>query len=119
MPLTNFFIDYVPMYAKFRTVASILVIAEFTIPLLAVMALKKIIDEPELLNKRLKYVYVSFGLTDGFCLLFALMPTVFFSDYVSTAEMEAMKNIPSEYQGALLTNLRAMRQAIFTTDCWR
>ena len=47
------------------------------------------------------------------------MPTVFFSDYVSTAEMEAMKNIPSEYQGALLTNLRAMRQAIFTTDCWR
>lgn len=119
MPLTNFFIDYVPMYAKFRTVASILVIAEFTIPLLAVMALKKIIDEPELLNKRLKYVYVSFGLTAGFCLLFALMPTVFFSDYISTAEMEAMKNIPSEYQGALLTNLRAMRQAIFTTDCWR
>ena len=119
MPLTNFFIDYVPMYAKFRTVASILVIAEFTIPLLAVMALKKIIDEPELLNKRLKYVYVSFGLTAGFCLLFALMPTVFFSDYVSTAEMEAMKNIPSEYQGALLTNLRAMRQAIFTDDCWR
>ncbi len=119
MPLTNFFIDYMPMYAKFRTVASILVIAEFTIPLLAVMALKKIIDEPELLNKRLKYVYVSFGLTVGFCLLFALMPTVFFSDYVSTAEMEAMKNIPSEYQGALLTNLRAMRQAIFTTDCWR
>ena len=119
MPLTNFFIDYVPMYAKFRTVASILVIAEFTIPLLAVMALKKIIDEPELLNKRLKYVYVSFGLTAGFCLLFALMPTVFFSDYVSTAEMEAMQNIPSEYQGALLTNLRAMRQAIFTSDCWR
>ena len=119
MPLTNFFIDYVPMYAKFRTVASILVIAEFTIPLLAVMALKKIIDEPELLNKRLKYVYVSFGLTAGFCLLFALMPTVFFSDYISTTELEAMKNIPSEYQGALMTNLRAMRQAIFTTDCWR
>lgn len=119
MPLTNFFIDYMPMYAKFRTVASILVIAEFTIPLLAVMALKKIIDEPELLNKRLKYVYVSFGLTAGFCLLFALMPTVFFSDYISTAELEAMKNIPSEYQGALLTNLRVMRQAIFTTDCWR
>lgn len=31
MPFTNFFLDYVPMYAKFRTVASILVIAEFTI----------------------------------------------------------------------------------------
>ena len=41
MPLTDFFIDYVPMYSKFRTVASILVIAEFTIPLLAMLALKE------------------------------------------------------------------------------
>ena len=43
MPMTNFFLDYVPMYAKFRTVASILVIAEFTIPLLAMMALKEVL----------------------------------------------------------------------------
>ena len=41
MPFTDFFIDNVPMYAKFRTVASILVIAEFTIPLLALLALKE------------------------------------------------------------------------------
>ena len=52
MPFTDFFIDYVPMYAKFRTVASILVIAEFTIPLLAMLALKQIVDEPELLLKK-------------------------------------------------------------------
>mgnify|MGYP006970646766 CR=1 FL=1 len=38
MPLTDFFIDYVPMYNKFRAVSSILVIAEFTIPLLAIFA---------------------------------------------------------------------------------
>ena len=42
MGFTDFFIDYVPMYAKFRTVASILVIAEFTIPLLAMLALKEV-----------------------------------------------------------------------------
>ena len=42
MGLTDFFIDYVPMYAKFRTVASILVIAEFTIPLLAMLALREL-----------------------------------------------------------------------------
>ena len=42
MPFTDFFIDYVPMYAKFRTVASILVVAEFTIPLLAMLALKQL-----------------------------------------------------------------------------
>ena len=46
MWLTDLFIDYMPLYAKFRTVASILVVAEFTIPLLAMLALKKIIDEP-------------------------------------------------------------------------
>ena len=47
MPFTDFFIDYIPMYSKFRTVASILVIAEFTIPLLAMMALKRIVEEKE------------------------------------------------------------------------
>lgn len=119
MPLTNFFIDYIPMYAKFRTVASILVIAEFTIPLLAMLGLKKILDTPSVLNKQIKYVYISFGLTAGFCLLFALMPSVFFSNFVSAQELEAMKSIPAEYQGQLIANLREMRQAIFTDDCWR
>lgn len=119
MPLTNFFIDYMPMYAKFRTVASILVIAEFTIPLLAMLGLKKILDTPSVLNNQIKYVYISFGLTAGFCLLFALMPSVFFSNFVSAQELEAMKSIPAEYQGQLLANLREMRQAIFTDDCWR
>lgn len=119
MPLTNFFIDYMPMYAKFRTVASILVIAEFTIPLLAMLGLKIILDTPSVLNKQIKYVYISFGLTAGFCLLFALMPSVFFSNFVSAQELEAMKSIPAEYQGQLLANLREMRQAIFTDDCWR
>lgn len=119
MPLTNFFIDYMPMYAKFRTVASILVIAEFTIPLLAMLGLKKILDTPSVLNNQIKYVYISFGLTAGFCLLFALMPSVFFSNFVSAQELEAMKSIPAEYQGQLLANLLEMRQAIFTDDCWR
>ena len=43
MGFTNFFLDYIPMYAKFRTVASILVIAEFTIPLLAALTLKRLL----------------------------------------------------------------------------
>ena len=46
MPFTDFFLDYIPMYDKFRTVASILVIAEFTIPLLAMLALKEIVEAP-------------------------------------------------------------------------
>jgi hypothetical protein len=119
MPFTDFFLDYVPMYSKFRTVASILVIAEFTIPLLAMMALKKIVDEPDLLTKKIKFVYISFGLTGGIALLFALMPTVFFSDFVSSSELEQMKSIPAEYLNPLLANLRQIRESIFTSDCWR
>lgn len=119
MPFTNFFLDYIPMYSKFRTVASILVIAEFTIPLLAMMTLKKIVDEPDILTKKIKYVYISFGLTAGVALLFALMPTLFFSDFISSSEMQALKSIPAEYLTPLLSNLRSIRESIFTADCWR
>ncbi len=119
MPFTNFFLDYIPMYAKFRTVASILVIAEFTIPLLAMMALKKIVDEPETLAKKAKFVYVSFGVTAGFCLLFALMPSVFFSNFVSGQEIQALQQLPAEYQGPIISNLTEIRKGIFTSDCWR
>lgn len=119
MPFTDFFLDYVPMYSKFRTVASILVIAEFTIPLLAMLALKKIVDEPDLLTKNMKAVYTSFALTGGVALLFAVMPTLFFSDFVSSDEMKALQQIPAEYISPLLANLKEMRVAMFTADCWR
>ena len=119
MGLTDFFIDYMPMYAKFRTVASILVIAEFTIPLLAMLALKKIFDEPELLKTKANYLYVSFGLTAGIALLFALMPSMFFSSFISSSEVQALQNLPAEHIQPLMANLTEMRQAMFTSDCWR
>ncbi|MFC2319611.1 MAG: YfhO family protein [Segatella oulorum] len=119
MPFTDFFLDYVPMYSKFRTVASILVIAEFTIPLLAMLALKRLVDEPDLMGKQMRWVYVGFGLTGGIALLFALMPTVFFSDFISAAELEALKGIPADYLAPLESNLRSIREGIFVADCWR
>ena len=63
MGLTDFFIDYVPLYNKFRTVSSILVIAEFCIPVLAIFALKEIIEHPETIKNNMKQVYISLGLT--------------------------------------------------------
>ena len=119
MPFTDFFLDYVPMYAKFRTVASILVIAEFTIPLLAMLALKKIVDEPELLKEKAKWLYVSFVLTGGVALLFALMPKMFFPDFISVSELQAMAQIPADQAAPLIQNLTEMRVAVFTADCWR
>ncbi len=119
MGFTNLFIDYMPMYSKFRTVASILVIAEFTIPLLAMLALKRIVDEPELLKTKVKWVAVSFALTGGVAFLFYLMPTAFFSDFISSQENRALQQIPAEYLGPLKANLIEMRKAIFTADAMR
>lgn len=138
MWFTDLFLDNVPMYAKFRTVASILVIAEFTIPLLAMLALKKIFDTPDFFTQKIRiylgtskhpiiahnttnmfWLWVSFIATGGMALLFAIMPSIFFPDYVSASELEAMKQIPSEYLGPLLSNLQEIRISIFTADCWR
>ena len=120
MGFTDFFIDYVPMYSKFRTVASILVIAEFTIPLLAMMALREIFLRPQLIREQFKPFVASFLLTGGVAFLFAIMPTVFFSSFISSAEMGALQSsLPSEYVAPIISNLTDMRVAMFTADAWR
>jgi hypothetical protein len=83
------------------------------------LALKKIIDEPEILAKKIKFVYASFALTGGFALLFALMPGAFFDSFVSTSEMQALSQFPSDQLQPLLANLTEMRKAMFTSDAWR
>ena len=120
MPFTDFFLDYIPMYAKFRTVASILVIAEFTIPLLGMLALKQwLTDDQQPIAKSLKPLFLAFALTGGVALLFALMPKLFFSEFISNSEMQAMSQIPADQLAPLLQNLTEMRVAVFTADCWR
>ena len=119
MSLTDFFIDYVPMYNKFRAVSSILVIAEFTIPLLAMLALKKVVDSPIIMKERKKEFLISLGLTGGLSLLFAVMPKVFFPSYVSTMEMNALQGIPADQLVPLLANLEEVRMSLFTSDAWR
>ena len=118
MGFTDFFIDYIPMYAKFRTVASILVIAEFTIPLLAIMALKKIVDEPDYLKNHIKFFWISLACTAGIALVFWLMPGVFF-DFISSAENEALSQIPADQLAPLKANLTSLRETIFRDDCIR
>ena len=118
MPFTDFFIDYMPMYSKFRTVASILVIAEFTITLLDMLALKRIVDEPELLTRKIKYVYISFALTAGIAAVFALGGGAFF-DFISSSEHQALSQFPADQLNPLLDNLTSLREQIFAADCWR
>ena len=119
MGLTDLFIDYMPMYAKFRTVASILVIAEFTIPLLAMLALKEVVSGEVKSDKLRKAIFASFALTGGIALLFWLMPDVFFGNYVSSSEMQALSQFPADQLQPLLANLTEMRRAMFTSDAMR
>ena len=121
MGFTNFFLDYIPMYAKFRTVASILVIAEFTIPLLAALALKKIVDEPEVLTKQMKFVYISLALTAGVALLIALFPGMM-EPFVSDQERQMITSIQGmdgNTANMILSNIATMREAMVSADAWR
>lgn len=120
MGFTDFFLDYIPLYDKFRAVSSILVIAEFTIPLLAMLALKEVIYKPEIIREKKREFIASFVLTGGIALLFAVTPRLFFSSFVSTMEMAAFQDgIPQDQLVAFLTNLEDIRVSILTSDAWR
>ncbi len=79
MALTDFMIDYIPMYSKFRTVESILVIAEFTMPLLAALALQKLLELPadEAWKRYKRPLFGAFGVALVICLAGIMMPGVF------------------------------------------
>ncbi len=124
MPLTDFFIDYVPMYNKFRAVSSILVIAEFTIPLLAVFALKKILEEPQVLRDKVA-LGVSSVLTLGVSFLLWMAPGSFSAGFIPAQEAQMLQQavdggmIPASELNGILANLGEMRAALVQADALR
>ena len=120
MPLTDFFIDFVPMYNKFRAVSSILVIAEFTIPLLAILALKRIFDEPSVLKQTRNGLIVSTILTFGVALILWIWPSFMGSGFIPTQEMQMLQNALSPNDLApLVSNMSEMRAAMVSADALR
>jgi hypothetical protein len=75
--LSHFFLDHVPFYNKFRTVEMTLVIVCFNIPLLAFLAIDRILKEPDLILEKRKQFLMAFGLTGGLSLIFFLIPGLF------------------------------------------
>ncbi len=61
MGLTEFFIDFVPAYNKFRAVAMILVVAEFTLPIMAILFVDKLIRDREFIKKQQKKILITTG----------------------------------------------------------
>lgn len=120
MWLTDWFIDHLPLYNKFRTVASILVIAEFTMPLLAALALQKIVTTPDFFKLHSKAFFGSFGISIFFCLLGMMSPSVFGS---GISQMEADMFAEYASQGydlsPLYASLQDARMAMVSADALR
>jgi len=134
MPLTELFLDYFPMYNKFRAVSMILVIAEFTIPLLAVLAVDKILKTPDFLKQKIKLAFtkkeitgqnvflISFAFTGGLSLIYYIFPglTDFFAEgeYEKIYDQIAKSNGPDIAQ-KFMENLETARIALFKSDALR
>ena len=86
MWLTDLFIDHFPMYNRFRTVSSMLVVAELIMPILAVLALQKVLTEKDFMKQHSRAFYGAFAVSAGLCLLLWLVPSLMGS--YSKAETE-------------------------------
>ena len=82
-PLTDFFIDYFPGYNKFRTVSSILVVVEFTVPLLAALCIRKMIKTENFLGKFKWTFYTVFGFFALICFIGWVSPGFFGSPFTA------------------------------------
>ena len=122
MGFTNFFLDYIPGYDKFRAVSMTLVIAEITMPLLGFLGLAELMKDPDGFQKNIKKFYIALGITAGICLLFYLSPKTFFS-FLSQGEAEQFAAMSKGKDGAVYaqfaSQLEDVRVAIFRKDALR
>ena len=112
MPLTEFFLDYFPGYNKFRAVSMILVIAEFTIPLLGFIALNKFLTSKKFEDKTKYTLKLTYYIVGGLALLFTLIPSLFF-DFVGIQDAQLEKN------GWPINALQSDRAGLLRADAWR
>ena len=117
MGLTDLMIDHFPMYNKFRTVASILVIAEFTIPLLATLAVKKIVETPDAWKVYGKPFFWSFGATLFLCLIGIIFPD-FYGSYLSQQEYEGYGSALNQYP-SVFAAVESVRMSLVSNDALR
>lgn len=114
MPLTNFFLDYVPGYNKFRAVSMTLVIAELAVPLLAILGLNKAVSGNIPRKELTRYLLYSFGITAGISLFFAIAGGSLF-DFASFSD-EQYKSI---FPAWLIDAIRADRASLLKADAFR
>lgn len=123
MGLTDWFIDHFPMYNKFRTVSSILVIAEFTIPLMAVLALKEMFTQEDFFKKNGKICYGVFGACALLCLIFAMSPSLFGGGATESDANNLLRasqgQISIEQVPNTVSAAKTVRHGLVSADAWR
>lgn len=124
MAFTDFFLNVVPGYDKFRAVSMTLVIAELTIPLLGFLGLYELYRHPEWIIEKKRWFFAAFGLSGGLALLFYIAPTVFFN-FFSSFELEQFNRIrqsnpaDSAQVSQFVDALESVRITIFRKDALR
>lgn len=118
---TDFFIDHFPAYNKFRAVSSILVVVEFTVPLLAVLCIKKMTDTPDEFRRNPWVSYLVFSLGALVCLVGWISPSIFGEPFSAT-EIEQLNSIGafnSQQFWSVLDGVRQTRLSLVSADCGR
>lgn len=118
---TDFFIDHFPAYNKFRAVSSILVVVEFTVPLLAVLCIRKMTDTPDEFRRNPWVSYLVFGLGALVCLVGWISPSIFGEPFSAT-EIEQLNSIGafnSQQFWGVLDGVRQTRLSLVSADCGR
>jgi hypothetical protein len=110
MPLTNLFIEYFPGYNKFRAVTMTLVIAEFCIPLLGILALRDIFNGTTSKKEIINSLKIAAGITGGFILLVIIIPGIAGS-FLGKYEVE--------YPGWLKSAMISDRKELLRSDAFR
>ncbi|MFT4803056.1 MAG: hypothetical protein ACI9YE_000245 [Psychroserpens sp.] len=115
--ITDFFIDYVPLYNKFRAVSSIQVIVELCVPVLAIFGLVKLFNDFDKEEHKLRALKISLAIAGGVALIFLLFKSTFFE--FSGVNDGYYRQAYGEYGQGYIDALREDRKAFFTEDTLR
>lgn len=117
---SHLFVDWFPFYSKFRTVSSILVIAEFTIPVLAMLCLCKMVNEPDFFSRHRRAFLATGGVLGFICLLLVIAPSIMGDFTIRERELIDQEGL---YQdpvfSSALNAIKADRQAMVRADAFR
>ncbi|MCF6350459.1 MAG: YfhO family protein [Flavobacteriaceae bacterium] len=111
---TDLFIDYVPLYTKFRAVTSVQVLAEFAIPLLGILALKNFFSNHFTKKEKYNYLKLSLYIVGGLALFFTVFGTAIFSFENINIDRQLDKSLTG-FSDAVISD----RKSIFFYDSLR